>query len=258
MAHINGAPSSFDATSEIRRHGLASLKKATEKLASRSAPGALGSAAEVAVSQRALRSEGGQSVESDALKANAKQIDSENIALMKANDLLARMRALALAQADPALDSKSKVQLQREFVQLKQQLSRILGDADSNGLSQAANAPSGLTATTNDAVQWMDAFKATTLNNIASADISINALSSLDDVIDAIGGERLKVSVAQSRLEYARTAQEGAGRAGSRVRDQGDAESLIKSTREIIRENPNSVLRSMEGAGPNAALELLS
>ena len=245
MDHIAGAQGPYNASGGVRQKGLASLKLATEKLASRKTNGTQESAAEVTVSHKAMLAED--------LDATAEQIDSDHVALKKANDLLAKMRKLALTRAHPQTAGEQKEALAREFRSLKAELSRLLDDADFNGLHQVAAAPPSLPALTASDSRALDAVHATTVTNIASADLSVDDLNAIEDVIEGIGSERLKVGVAQSRLEYARSVAEGGG---SRVRDRGDAENLTKSTSDLIRDNPGSMANS-QGTGPESTLELL-
>jgi flagellin len=86
----------------------------------------------------------------DSLNRGQSTIDVALSAGQQVSDLLQQMKAKALAASDTSLDSVSRAALNTDFKQLRDQISRVVGSADFNGVNMVKHNGATLYALAND------------------------------------------------------------------------------------------------------------
>ncbi len=86
----------------------------------------------------------------DSLNRGQSTIDVAMSAGQQVSDLLQQMKAKALAASDTSLDSVSRDALNQDFKSLRDQITKVLGSADFNGVNMVKSAGTTLYALAND------------------------------------------------------------------------------------------------------------
>jgi flagellin len=86
----------------------------------------------------------------DSLNRGQSTIDVAMSAGQQVSDLLTQMKAKALAASDTSLDSVSRDALNQDFKSLRDQISKVINNADFNGVNMVKSAGTTLYALAND------------------------------------------------------------------------------------------------------------
>jgi len=190
--------------------------------------------------------------------------------------MLDRMRELAVRSSNETLSASDRSNAHLEFVQLKDEITRIGNTTSYNGnslLSATAfltfqvgfndNAQDRITATLtgNFKVSAADSIIALTNAEIDTAASAQGALDLIDDALSRLNAYRSKLGSVQNRLERSisnlEADIENATASNSRIRDVDFAEETSKMTRlQILMQSGTAVL-TQANASPQAALSLL-
>ncbi len=86
----------------------------------------------------------------DSLNRGQSTIDVAMSAGQQVSDLLQQMKAKALAASDTSLDTVSRAALNADFKQLRDQINRVVNNADFNGVNMVKHSGTTLYALAND------------------------------------------------------------------------------------------------------------
>ena len=209
-----------------------------------------------------------------------------NGAMGKISDNLQRMRELAVQAKNGTLNPTDRVNLNREYAELANEVNRIVTGSTFNGnnMFDAANKTLSFQVGTGNAVSDTLALNLTddglaagndltTLmtNGAASIQANLNgvdtvanattALDTLDASIDAITGIRAVVGAGQSRLEqvasFADTSSTNLQAARGRIMDADFAKETAALTRSQILQQAGTAMLAQANQLPNNVLSLL-
>ena len=193
-------------------------------------------------------------------------------ALNEASGILNRMRELSVQAANGTLNSGDRGTLNGEFSQLIEELDRIAGSTNFNGVNLLdGNATSlsvqvGIDAGTNDvvSVSIVDA-TASTLGvgslDISSASGASSAISAIDSAINTVNSNRGTLGAQQNRLDSTLRSilnvRENTAAAESRIRDVDVAYETADLTRNSILQQAATAVLAQANTQPQLALSLL-
>lgn len=189
------------------------------------------------------------------------------------NELLLRMRDLAVQSANGTNDASSRTNLQSEYKQLSDEVARIYKNTTFNGkyilytgagvtdYQVGANATSGdrISVTSNN---FDSLFTATAATNIsADAAAATAAIAAIDKTLESLSTERATYGAAQSRFNSVLTvlqiSVENQTAAASRILDADyAAETAAMSRAQILRQAGTAML-AQANVQPNTVLTLL-
>ena len=204
-------------------------------------------------------------------------------AVGKVSDALSRMRELAVQAANGTLNSNDRENIGQEFVQLQQEITRIVSGATFNGvalLDTAAVAYAGTTTfqiganasganviTVSASVDlngnWSGILDIadTTILDIGSAVVAASALSFLDSGLQVSAGVRAKYGALQNRFEsiisQLQVAAENQASARSRIMDADYAMETAALTRGQILQQAGTAMLAQANNLPQNVLSLL-
>lgn len=195
-------------------------------------------------------------------------------ALMEVQDMLSRMRELAVEASSEVLQSTERAYLQTEVTSLQEEIDRIAASTEFNGLSLLdgsttsvdvqvginANATSrigvALSSTTAAAI-GVDSASV----SFSTASTSQTAISAVDAGIDTINQIRAGLGASQNRLSSAmrnlENYTENLTEAESRIRDVDFAEETANLSRQQIFQQATISILSQANSSPQAVLSLL-
>lgn len=189
------------------------------------------------------------------------------------NNLLARMRELAVQSANGGtLGDSERSAINTEFGALKDEIDRIVNVTTYNGAEllsgkvSATNFQVGAFNTSNDRIALtITSTSASTLaiksSNVTSMTNSQNAISALDKAIGTVANSRASVGAVQSRLtttiDNLSLSYNNLAAANSRIMDADVAEESAAMTRNNILLQAGISVLSQANAQPQAALSLL-
>lgn len=189
------------------------------------------------------------------------------------NNLLARMRELAVQSANGGtLGNSERSAINTEYGALKDEIDRIVNVTTYNGaelLSGKVSATSfqvGAFNTSNDRIKLtISSTSASTLaintSNVTSMTNSQSAISALDKAIGTVANSRASVGAVQSRLtttiDNLALTYNNLAAANSRIMDADVAEESAAMTRNNILLQAGISVLSQANAQPQAALSLL-
>lgn len=201
-------------------------------------------------------------------------------ALGQIKDHLLRMRDLAVQAANATNTTGDQAQLQNEFSQLQEEVTRIYTDISFNGLkilgSDAGTqifqvgANSGetvnitTTALSGSAVTAATDSTSATLTGAtasAGATAAVASLANIDAALDIINTERSTYGAAQARFEgvigILQVSRENQTAASSRIMDADYAAETAALTRAQILQQAGTAMLAQANAIPNGVLSLL-
>lgn len=207
-------------------------------------------------------------------------------AMGKISDNLQRMRELAVQAKNGTLNPTDRVNLNREYAELANEVNRIVTGSTFNGnnMFDAANKTLSFQVGTGNAVSDTLALNLTDnglaagndlttimTNGAASIQANLNgvdtvanattALNTLDASIDAITGIRAVVGAGQSRLEqvasFADTSSTNLQAARGRIMDADFAKETAALTRSQILQQAGTAMLAQANQLPNNVLSLL-
>ncbi|HEX4916360.1 MAG TPA: flagellin, partial [Limnobacter sp.] len=207
-------------------------------------------------------------------------------AMGKISDNLQRMRELAVQAKNGTLNPTDRVNLNREYTELANEVDRIVSGSTFNGnaMFNAANKTLSFqvgtgnavsdtlqlnltddgTAAGNDLTTIMTGAAASIQANLNAVDTVANAtaaITTLDASIDAITGIRAVVGAGQSRLEqvasFADTSSTNLQAARGRIMDADFAKETAALTRAQILQQAGTAMLAQANQLPNNVLSLL-
>lgn len=200
--------------------------------------------------------------------------------LNEVNNILVRLRELSVQAASDTLGSKEKGFLEKEYVQLVDEIDRISQTTEFNGLTlmsdEAASAELsvqvGYNGESHDTIKLKlsdnnQGISATSLgirdsglSGESREDIAAN-LGVLDDALTKVASQRASLGASQSRLTSAinnlSINTESLQAANSRIRDVDFAEETAKLTQSRIMSQASLSVLSQANQRPEMALSLL-
>ena len=195
-------------------------------------------------------------------------------ALAKVSDMLQRMRELAVQSANASNSTSDRVNLDAEFQQLGQEITRSLAGTKFNGSTiLGANAGSltfqvGAGASANDVITITSTrldnhatMTAVTGGSIANAGVATSAITSIDAAIDQVTTERANFGAAQNRFESAisvlQVAAENNAASRSRIMDADYATETAALSRAQVLQQAGTAMLAQANQVPNQMLTLL-
>ncbi|MBL8384881.1 MAG: flagellin FliC [Burkholderiales bacterium] len=195
-------------------------------------------------------------------------------ALAKVSDMLQRMRELATQSANGTNSASDRTNLNAEFSQLGNEITRTLAGTTFNGtaiLGAGAGSLSfqvGAGTSSNDTILITttrldnDAtITAVTGGSITTATLSSTAMQDIDAAIDVITTERAAFGAAQNRFESAisvlQVTSENNAAARSRIMDADYAAETAALSRAQILQQAGTAMLAQANQLPNSVLKLL-
>lgn len=195
-------------------------------------------------------------------------------ALGEVQDVLGRMRELAMQGANGTFTSTDRGYLDTEYQLLKQELRRIQGSAKFNGKLLLATSPTsiqfqvGLDNTGADQITvTIGGFAMTailaTANTVSGtgATAALAALGTIDNSMQIISRERAKYGASMNRLQVTtssiQTMRLNISAANSRIRDVDVAEETSQLARNQVLSQAGLSVLAQANQLPNMALNLL-
>jgi flagellin len=141
----------------------------------------------------------------DSLNRAQSTIDVAMSAGQQVSDLLTQMKAKALAASDTSLDSTSRTALNEDFKSLRDQISKVVSNADFNGVNMVKNGGTTVYALANDSGSSKLTVAAQDLslggtNVTLSATASFNSATSASAYIATLDGDLTRVNTALTKL----------------------------------------------------------
>lgn len=196
-------------------------------------------------------------------------------ALSQIKEHLLRMRDLSVQSANATNTSADRAQLQSEFKQLSDEISRVYTQTSFNGLKIlgadagtsnfqiGANSGETVSVTTTNLSGTFSGITAVAISGDTSA-VSANAASAIDAIDKALNGlstERSTYGAAQSRFEgivaILQVSQENQIAASSRIMDADYAAETANLTRAQILQQAGTAMLAQANSLPNNVLSLL-
>ncbi|MCT4596765.1 MAG: flagellin [Vallitalea sp.] len=194
-------------------------------------------------------------------------------ALQETHAILQRMRELAVQSSNDTNDNGTdRAALQKEVVQLQNEIDRIAKDSKFNGkglLSETnstfkfhigADKGQSITLTINGMQAsnlTVDAAKVT----IGSQTAANNAIETINTAINAVSDQRAKLGAYQNRLEHTiknlDNSSENLQSAESRIRDVDMAKEMMNFTKQNILQQAAQSMLAQANQSPQGVLQLL-
>ena len=195
-------------------------------------------------------------------------------ALAKVSDMLQRMRELAVQSANGSNSASDRVNLDAEFQQLGQEITRSLAGTQFNGSTiLGANAGTltfqvGAGASANDVITITStrldnhaSMTAVTGGSITNVGVATAAITSIDAAIDQVTTERANFGAAQNRFESAisvlQVAVENNAASRSRIMDADYATETAALSRAQVLQQAGTAMLAQANQVPNQMLILL-
>ncbi len=192
-------------------------------------------------------------------------------ALNEVSDILGRMRELSMQSANGTLNSDDRETLDAEFQQLVQEVDRIAGGTQFNGVELLDGSNSsisiqvGIGGGTNDTISLTaaDATSSTLgiSGGISTSSSASSMLSTIDSAIDDVNTARGTLGAQQNRLQSTlrslANVRETTSAAESRIRDVDVAFETADLTRNSILQQAATSVLAQANAQPQLALSLL-
>ncbi len=195
-------------------------------------------------------------------------------ALAKVSDMLQRMRELAVQSANASNSASDRVNLDAEFQQLGQEITRSLAGTQFNGSTiLGANAGTltfqvGAGASANDVITITSTrldnhatITAVTGGSITNAGVATSSINSIDAAIDKVTTERANFGAAQNRFESAisvlQVAAENNAASRSRIMDADYATETAALSRAQVLQQAGTAMLAQANQVPNQMLTLL-
>ena len=194
--------------------------------------------------------------------------------LNEQNNILLRMRELAIQSASDTVSDTEREFMHEEFVQLRSEVDRIARSTRYGSLQLLSGEENrdmqfqvGPYNTENDIITYrLDAdTTASTLRvenlGVGSQDDALDSLESIDEALMKVSAIRANFGAIQERLEYAKNANlsayEGLSEARSRIMDADIAEEASKLTHAQILQSAGVSILAQANMAPNALIKLL-
>ncbi len=193
-------------------------------------------------------------------------------AIGKLSDMVQRMRELAVQSANGTNTAADRTNLDAEYQQLGQEITRTIGATSFNGLNILAGnagaqdfqvgANSGQTVTVTTTDLSADAsVTAVTGGDITTAGTATTAITNLDSLIDKLNSERATYGAAQNRFEaiigVLQTSSENQSASRGRIMDADFAAETANLSRAQILQQAGNAMIAQANALPQQVLKLL-
>jgi len=194
-------------------------------------------------------------------------------ALGQIKDHLLRMRDLAVQSANATNTSGDRAQLQNEYTELTNEISRIYtqtsfnglkilaGDAGTNSFQVGANSGETVNIVSTNLSGIYGTVSATSVAGATSATSAGAAITAIDSALDSLNTERSVYGAAQSRFEgivsILQVSRENQTAAASRIMDADYAQETASLTRAQILQQAGVAMLAQANALPNNVLSLL-
>jgi flagellin len=182
--------------------------------------------------------------------------------LGKATDALQRMRELAVQAANGTNTSGDRANLDAEFQQLADEVTRIGSSTNFNGTNVFnASYTFQVGANTADTISIASVTAPTISGSITSAADAQTAIDDLDTALDAVNTTRATLGAVQNRFEAVigqlQVASENQMAAKSRIMDADFAAETANLTRGQILQQAGTAMLAQANSLPNNVLTLL-
>ncbi|MBM7708094.1 flagellin [Enterococcus lemanii] len=242
-------------------------------------------AAGLAISEKMKAQIGGLKQATRNAQDGISLIQTAEGALNETHSILGRMRDLAVQSTNGTLTESDRIELNKEFQSLTEEIDRISGDTEFNTMTLlnggtnggvfdfqvGANAGQKITVTINkmDAVALGHAKVADAdpkvadngLGNLTDATKAAAAITGIDAAIKSVSSQRSDLGAVQNRLEHTvnnlTTTQENLSEANSRIRDVDMAEEMMSFTKSNILSQASTSMLAQANAMPQSVLSLL-
>jgi flagellin len=195
-------------------------------------------------------------------------------ALAGVNDMLQRMRDLAVQAANGTLTDQQRANLDAEVQTLLSEVDRASSDTEFNGLKilsgSVSSAASAITLQVGAEAAQSIAFTIATMNTtqlgvsgiaISTANSASAAIASIDSAIRSVNSARANMGAIQNRLEQTisrlNLTSENLQAAESRIRDADMAQEMINLTRRQILEQSGTAMLAQANQSGQSVLQLL-
>jgi flagellin len=195
-------------------------------------------------------------------------------ALAGVNDMLQRMRDLAVQAANGTLTDQQRANLDAEVQTLLSEVDRASSDTDFNGLKilsgSVSSAACAITLQVGAEAAQSIAFTIATMNTtqlgvsgiaISTANSASAAIASIDSAIRSVNSARANMGAIQNRLEQTisrlNLTSENLQAAESRIRDADMAQEMINLTRRQILEQSGTAMLAQANQSGQSVLQLL-
>jgi flagellin len=153
----------------------------------------------------------------DSLNRGKSTIDVALSAASRVSDLLSQMKEKALAASDTTLDSASRTALNDEFKSLRDQIGKVVSNADFNGSNMIKSSGTTVKALAKSAIDKISKAQGTATNKLASLgttstglDTHLTFVGKLQDSLDAGVGNLVDADLAKesAKLQSLQTKQQ--------------------------------------------------
>jgi flagellin len=195
-------------------------------------------------------------------------------ALGGVNDMLQRVRDLAVQAANGTLTDLQRNNLDREVQSITSEIARVAADTEFNGIKilsgSVATAESAVTLQVGANGSQVIAF---TIGTMSAADLGVSgiavstaasataAIASIDAAIRSVNSQRASMGAIQNRLEQTisrlELTSENLQAAESRIRDADMAMEMIDFTRNQILQQSGTAMLAQANQAPQSILQLL-
>ncbi|MEM7199168.1 MAG: flagellin [Planctomycetota bacterium] len=200
-------------------------------------------------------------------------VQTAESALNETNNILGRLRELAVQAANGSVSNQDKDTLDQEFGDLVSEINRIGRSTEFNGIKLLDGSSSSVsfqigfgTNTSVDSLSVsLDVALSTSLSlnslDIGSGGDTSTAIAQIDSAINTISGVRGRFGAVQNRLNSTisnlSVQAENLSAAESRIRDVDVAFETSQLTRNTILQQASISILAQANAGPTAALSLI-
>ncbi len=265
---INNNMMAMNATRQLGVNNTAS-SKSMEKLSSGYRINKAGDdAAGLAISEKMRSQIRGLNQASRNAQDGISLIQTTEGALGESQNIMQRMRELAVQAATGTLQDADADQVGKEYVALKSEIIDIAQKTDFNGINLLKTGASNVTLQTgskNGDTMTVTAFNlegaAGALGTITNAASANTELTALDTQLAAVFGARAQNGAEQNRLEYKvknlDTSSENIQASESRIRDVDMAKEMVEYTKNDILNQAAQAMLAKANQAPQAVLQLL-
>lgn len=257
-------------TSRVLRHSTGALNKTLERLSSglrinRAADDAAG----LAIAEGLRSQVRGVGVAQRNAQDGISMVQTAEGALSETQNILQRMRELAIQSANGTNTDVNRASLQQEVSQLLLQIDAIATQTEFNGIKVLSTAQT----VTLQAGAYTSQTLNVTVNGAKTNDLKVNtisisnyvqavsAISTLDAAIQSISSLRSTFGAYQNRLEFSISTlsiqEENAAASESAIRDADIAKETIGFTRNQILVSAGTSVLAQANVVPQTALQLL-
>jgi flagellin len=195
-------------------------------------------------------------------------------ALGKVGDMMQRMRELAVQSANATNGTGDRANLDAEFQQLAQEVTRTIGNTFFNGLAILGASAGSLTFQVGAGTTANDTLTATTTrldnhasitavtgSNVTTVANSTTAINNIDTALTLINDQRATYGAMQNRFDAVianlQVSVEAQAAARSRIMDTDFASETASLTRAQVLQQAGQAMLSQANQLPNGVLQLL-